>query len=101
MSDHHCLGVLLVIALFLLARFVQLAYVRGVLRSFGRQALSFSSLVYLAVIALLPATTTVLLLDNWVAAQWSADFGFAVFPAACCGGASELMGWLAKGVHTV
>lgn len=99
MSHPACLGVLLAVAVFLVARFVQLAYVRGVLRSFGRRALSVSSLLYLVAIALLPATTTVLLLDNWVAAQWSADFGFAVWPAACCGGASELMGWLAKGVH--
>lgn len=99
MSHPACLAVLLGVALFLLARFVHLAYARGVLRSFGRQALSFSSLVYLLAIALLPATTTVLLLDLWVAAQWSADFGFAVFPAACCGGTSELMGWLARGVH--
>ena len=57
-------------------------------------------LVYLAVIALLPATTTFLLLDSWVAAQWSTDFGFAVWPAACCGGTSELMGWLSRGVHS-
>lgn len=100
MSHPACLGVLLAVAVFLMARFVQIAYVRGVLRSFGRRALSASSLVYLAVIALLPATTTVLLLDSWVAAQWSTDFGFAVWPAACCGGTSELMGWLSRGVHS-
>ncbi|MDQ1259789.1 MAG: hypothetical protein QG643_1613 [Pseudomonadota bacterium] len=101
MSHPACLGVLLAVAVFLMARFVQLAYVRGVLRNFGRKALSASSLVYLAAIAMLPATTTIVLLDGWVAAQWSTDFGFAVWPAACCGGASELMGWLAKGVRTL
>lgn len=100
MSDYLCLGVLAAITVFLLARFVQLAYVRGVLRCFGRQALPVSSLVYLAAIALLPTLTTVVLLEHWVAAYWSNDFGFAVLPLACCGGASELMGWLAKGVHT-
>lgn len=99
MSHPACLGVLLTIAVFLLARFVQLAYGRGVLRAFGREALSTSSLLYLAAIALLPATTTVVLLDTWVSAHWSHDFGFALLPVACCGGTSELMGWLAKGVH--
>lgn len=99
MSHPACLAVLLLVAVFLLGRFVQLAYVRGVLRAFGREALSVSSLIYLATIALLPGTATVVLLDTWVSAYWASDFGFALVPVACCGGTSELMGWLAKGVH--
>lgn len=99
MSHSFCLAVLLATAVFLLARFVQLAYARGVLRCFGRHALSASSLVYLGLLACLPAGATLLLLDQWVVAVWVNDFGFALVPAVCCGGTSELMGWLAKGVH--